>query len=158
MTDQCANYALVIDDEYNNRSFAEKLLQSAGLKVCSAGTGREGIALAKEHPTLTLALIDHELPDMTGIELIRTLRLAVPHLMLVMATMHDEQSLIDEAFNAGAICFLVKPNGFIELYHALKAGDSAILNGQKRYVIDQYGPHLYRGNPSMALNYATVSG
>src|SRR5258708_7775957 len=139
------DYALVVDDEYANRDFAEKLLQKAGLKVVSASTGAEGIALAQQLPALTIALIDHELPDMTGIELIRELHAKVPHLTLVMATMHDNRELIDSAFEAGITTFLVKPNGFIELYRALLAGNSEILSGQKRYVIDQYGPRLYRG-------------
>lgn len=138
------DYALVVDDEQNNRSFATKLLENAGLKVCSAGTGAQGIAMAKEYATLTLAIIDQELPDMTGIGLIRALRSVAPQLTLVMATMHDDKALIDKAFSAGATCFLIKPHGFIELYRAILHGSSDILSGQKRYVIDHYGPHAYR--------------
>src|SRR5579871_6050569 len=100
------DFALVVDDELNNRDFAEKLLQKAGLKVCSATTGQEAIDLIKATPQLTLAMIDHELPDMTGVQLIKTLRQVAPNLLLVMATMHDNSDLIDEAFEAGVSMFL----------------------------------------------------
>jgi len=151
MTNINSGYALVVDDEYNKRSFAEKLLQAAGLKVCTAATALEAIALAQEYPDLTLAVIDYELPGMTGIELIHVLRRVAPHVLPVMATVHDDQVYVDAAFEAGAICYLVKPNGFIELYHALKKdGQSTILSGEKRYVIDNYGPHVYRGHPASA--------
>ncbi len=144
-------HALVVDDEFNNRDFAERLLHKAGLQVSSAGSGLEAITLAKQMPALSLALIDFELPDMNGIDLVASLRRVMPHVTLVMATMHDDSERIDAAFDAGVKVFLVKPNGFIELYRALLQGESAILSDSKRYIIDQYGSRLYRGKVHLAV-------
>jgi CheY-like chemotaxis protein len=139
-----AGYALVIDDEPANRDFLERLLQTASFKVTGAGTGAEGLRAAQTFPELALALVDQELPDATGLEIIAALRAKYPESLLVMATMHDDRALIDEAFLAGIDVFLVKPHGFMELYRRLQEVDSdtSLL---RRLVIDQYGPRPYRG-------------
>jgi len=138
-------FALVVDDEFNNRDFAQKLLEKAGFCVYSASNGQEALEIVQRTPQLTIALLDHELPDTTGIALAQQLREILPSLFLVMATMHDHRELIDQAFEAGMNMFLIKPNGFIELYKTLLSGDVTILSKQYRFVIDQYGPRKYRG-------------
>jgi CheY-like chemotaxis protein len=137
-------HALVVDDEFNNRDFAEKLLQKAGLTVCSAATANEALTIIRETPNISMALIDYELPDMKGTELIKQLRTLMPDLLLVMATMHDDSQLIDRAFDAGANVFIIKPNGFIELYRSLSKTDSFKLDPTEPIVIDSYGPRKYK--------------
>jgi len=139
-----AGYAIVVDDEHANRDFLERLLQTASFKVIGAGTGAAALAAAEKVPELALALVDHELPDATGLEIIRKLRASNPETLLVMATMHDSRDLIDEAFAAGIDVFLVKPHGFMELYRRLKEVDSdtTLL---RALIIDQYGPRPYKG-------------
>jgi CheY-like chemotaxis protein len=137
--------ALVVDDELHNRDFAQKLLERAGFTVVSAANGSTAIAAVADDSSISIALIDHELPDTTGLNLIRTLRAQHPCMMLVMATMHDNNTLIDAAFEAGVDMFIVKPNGFIELFRSLQQPDSKIMKSGQGWVIDQYGPRPYRG-------------
>src|SRR6185369_12990912 len=96
-----AGYALVVDDEPANRDFLERLLATASFKVTGAASGAEGLKAAKAVPSLALALVDQELPDSTGLEIIAKLRADYPDSVLVMATMHDDRTLIDQAFEAG---------------------------------------------------------
>ncbi|HVO42094.1 MAG TPA: response regulator [Aggregatilineales bacterium] len=140
-----AGYAIVVDDEPANRDFLEKLLGTANFKVIGATSGAEALASARKTPELTLALVDYELPDMTGVELIRQLRALNPEALLVMATMHDDRALIDRAFAEGLNVFLVKPHGFMELYRRLQTADArkTLLSAM---IIDQYGPRPYRGS------------
>jgi DNA-binding response OmpR family regulator len=138
-----AGYALVIDDEPANRDFLERLLQTAAFKVTGAGCGAEGLKAAQAMPGLALALVDQQLPDAPGLEVIAKLRADHPEALLVMATMHDDRPLIDRAFAAGVDVFLVKPHGFMELYRRLKDADSNI-DKLRRLIIDQYGPRPYR--------------
>ncbi|MBE2196350.1 MAG: response regulator [Anaerolinea sp.] len=150
-----AGYAVVVDDEPANRDFLERLLQMAGFKVSSAGTGKDGLAAARAVPSLALALIDQELPDGHGIDVIAQMRAENPESVLIMATMHDDRDLIDRAFVAGIDVFLVKPHGFMELYKRLQEVDSdaSLL---RRMVIDQYGPRPYRG-PRRTVGTAAVA-
>ena len=136
-------YAMVVDDEPANREFAERLLQMASFSVKGASTGAEALAAARSVPKLTLALIDMELPDVTGIVLIRTLRAENPDAVLVMATMHDERALMIRAFEAGCDVFLVKPHGFMELFRRIKDWDLN-MSSLRRLIIDQYGARPFR--------------
>src|SRR5512137_122481 len=115
-----AGYALVVDDEPANRDFLERLMQMAGFKVSGASNGAEALAAARAVPQLALALVDQELPDASGLDVIKTLRSENAEALLVMATMHDHPSLIERAFEAGVDIFLVKPHGFMELYRRLQ--------------------------------------
>ena len=139
-----AGYAIVVDDEPANRDFVERLIQMAAYKVSSAASGAEALKAARAMPKLRLALVDMELPDMTGIDLIRTLRAESQDALLVMATMHDDRALMTRAFAAGCDVFLVKPHGFMELFRRLQ--ESGVnMEKLRRLVIDQYGPRPYRG-------------
>jgi DNA-binding response OmpR family regulator len=144
-----AGYALVIDDEPANRDFLVRLLQTANFKVVGAERGDEGLKAAKAMPELALALVDQELPDSSGLDVIQKLREENPEALLVMATMHDDRPLIEEAFARGIDVFLVKPHGFMELYRRLQEVDlnTSLL---RRLIIDQYGPRPYKGNPQKA--------
>ncbi len=139
-----AGYAVVVDDEPANRDFLERLLQQADFKVTGASTGAEALRAARAVPQLALALVDMELPDSTGLDVIKTLRAENAEALLIMATMHDDRSLISAAFKAGCDVFLVKPHGFMELYRRLKEVDSNTV-ALRRLIIDQYGPRPYRG-------------
>src|SRR3954462_241995 len=101
-----AGYAVVIDDEPANRDFLERLLQTAGFKVSGAGNGADGLKACRSVPQLALAFVDQELPDAKGLEILLQLRKENPDALLVMATMHDDRNLIDEAFASGVDVFL----------------------------------------------------
>ncbi len=139
-----AGYAVVVDDEFANRDFLVRLLEQADFKVTGASSGASALLAAKAVPKLALALVDWELPDSTGVEIIRKLREENPEATLIMATMHDDRAMMTEAFRAGCDVFLVKPHGFMELFRRLKEADNdtSLL---KRIIIDQYGPRPYRG-------------
>ncbi|HRE49234.1 MAG TPA: response regulator [Aggregatilineales bacterium] len=154
-----AGYAVVIDDEPANRDFLERLLQMAGFKVFGAGTAAEGLSKARAVPQLALALVDQELPDALGIDLIQQMRDENPEAILIMATMHDDRTLIDRAFGVGIDVFLVKPHGFMELFKRLQAVDNDVTL-LRQMVIDQYGPRPYRGarTPATAPTLPTGIG
>lgn len=139
-----ARHAIVIDDEPANRDFLERLMGLAGFAVTGAGSAEEALRKIAEMPRLALALIDQELPDIRGVDLIRSLRSGHADSLLVMATMHDGRDLIEEAFAAGVDVYLVKPHGFMELFKRLKETASDV-NALRRLVIDQYGPRPFKG-------------
>lgn len=137
-------YAIVADDEPANRDFMVRLIQMAGFKVDGVGTGAEAIQAAKSASELALALVDHEMPDAKGLDIILQLRAQYPQALLIMATMHDHRELIDEAFCAGIDVFLVKPHGFMELFRRLQETGAGATDNLRRIIIDQYGPRPYK--------------
>ncbi len=77
-------------------------------------------------------------------DLITALRERYPKACFIMATMLDERSLMEKAFDNGCNVFLVKPHGFMELFRRLQevGPDPEKMN---RMIIDQYGPRQFRG-------------
>lgn len=142
---QPKQHVLVVDDEQFNRDFAQKLLERVGFRVTSVASGAEAIATAEQTPDICLALIDHAMPIMMGTEVIRQFRARYPAMVLVMATVLDDPQTIDDAFANGVNLFLIKPNGFIELYNQLKLTTNLQAMLEQRVIIDAYGPRRYRG-------------
>lgn len=136
--------ALVVDDAPANRDFLERLLGGAHFTVIGASSGQKALAAVADRTELMLAVVDMKLPDMTGLQLIATLRQRFPEACLIIATMLDERSLIEDAFRQGCHIFLVKPHGFMELYQRLVSSDAAALRNGPPLVIDQYGPRVFK--------------
>ena len=136
--------ALIIDDEPANRDFLLRLIEQVKYTTVGAGSGKEArqlLAGMKQAPRLIV--VDRELPDCEGIELLKQFRKDYPESLLVMATMHDDLAVIREAFECGCNVFLVKPHGFMELFKRLSRldDDPEALNN---LVIDRMGVRAFR--------------
>lgn len=136
--------ALVVDDTPANRDFLERLLKQARFDVRGAGSGGDALAQMKAVDQLALALIDIQLPDMSGLQLTERLRQRYPNAYLVVATMHDERSLMQSVFEKGGNCFLVKPHGFMDLFQRLTTASLDDLREGDPLMIDQYGPRPFK--------------
>jgi DNA-binding NarL/FixJ family response regulator len=90
--------------------------------------------------------VDWKLPDTTGLDLACIIRQRFPDTYLVIATMYDERSMMEEAFAKGCNVFLVKPHGFMELFQRLISTDVEVLRAAPSTIIDQYGPRLYKAS------------
>ncbi|MCU0511211.1 MAG: response regulator [Anaerolineae bacterium] len=138
------NVALVIEDTDANRIFFERLLGQAGFKIYGVASGAAALEQAGRLSSLALAVIDMEIPDLNGLELTLRLRRAFPQACLIVATMYDEPSLMQSAFDKGCDVFLVKPHGFMDLFKRLTAEGAAGLHAVRPLVIDQYGPRAFK--------------
>jgi DNA-binding response OmpR family regulator len=135
--------ALVIDDTPANRDFLERLMMMAGFKIVGASSGKAALEQADALETLTIALIDMELPDANGLQLTTDLRKRFPDAYLVVATMHDERALMQSVLEKGGNCFLVKPHGFMELFKRLTTNTMEELLKTPYTVIDHFGPRVF---------------
>ncbi len=135
--------ALVVEDTDANRLFFERLLAQAGCRVTSARSGAEAVQSMTSLPDLAVALVDLEIGDMSGLELMVRLRRRHPDICIIVATMHDERSVMESAFSRGCDIFLVKPNGFVDLFKHLSATSPDNLRPNAPLIIDQYGIRPY---------------
>lgn len=136
--------ALIVEDTEANLIFFERLIAQAGFTVKTATTGSEALKIANHTDHLALALIDMEMPDTNGLDLTLLLRQKHPNACLIVATMHDDYSLIESSFARGCDVFLVKPYGFMELFKRLTAQGAVGIRKAGPIVIDQYGPHEFK--------------
>ena len=99
---------LIVDDELGMRQFLTHLFQREGHSVRSAGNGNEALGLLKESPA-DLIVSDVRMPDMNGIDLLRSARQLFPNVEVVMMTAFANVDTAREAFLLGAYDFVQKP-------------------------------------------------
>src|SRR5213592_2813872 len=74
MPDRDVPRVLVVDDDARVRHFLTTALGAAGFAVTATGTGEEGLRLAAARPDLVV--LDVDLPDLSGREVCRRLKVA----------------------------------------------------------------------------------
>lgn len=136
--------ALIVEDTPANREFLDRLFRLAGFETLSAWSGQKALNYLEEQTELALAVIDLQLPDMNGLDLMMKVREKFPNAYLVIATMHDERSIMERVFHNGGHCFLVKPHGFMELYRKITETSLSELRDGDKIVVDQYGLRKFR--------------
>jgi two-component system cell cycle response regulator CtrA len=98
---------LVEDDATTSRSI-ELMLTHANLNVYCTDLGEEGVDLAKLYD-YDLILLDLDLPDMGGLEVLRQLRLARVNTPVLILTGDDDTESKIKGFGFGADDYLTKP-------------------------------------------------
>jgi two-component system chemotaxis response regulator CheY len=101
---------LIVDDSASIRNLVEFTLSNAGFKVISANNGQE--ALEKiDAQAIHLLLTDLHMPVMSGMELIKEIRLREKYKLLpiLFLTTETQIGLKQEAKELGATGWIVKP-------------------------------------------------
>jgi two-component system, chemotaxis family, chemotaxis protein CheY len=104
--------ALVVDDSRAMRMILSKALVESGFEVVQAPNGRDALeTMAREGHTMDLVLIDWNMPEVTGIEVVGKLRSqrAFDRVRLVMVTTETEIEQMARALEAGADEYVMKP-------------------------------------------------
>src|SRR6185503_11321437 len=99
---------LIVDDELGMRQFLTHLFQREGHAVTVAERGREAMTVLRKEP-VDLIISDVRMPDMSGIELLRSARELRPDVEVIMMTAFASVETAREAFLLGAYDFVQKP-------------------------------------------------
>ena len=99
---------LVIEDDLTLRESLVRKLVEAGFAVEQAADGKEGLYFAEEYP-VDLAIIDLGLPEISGLELIKSLRAASKDYPILVLTARDRWQDKVEALKIGADDYVTKP-------------------------------------------------
>jgi FixJ family two-component response regulator len=114
----------VVDDSELVLDSTRAVLESAGLGVRAHASARDFLSTFQRHDPGIL-LLDHHMPDMTGLELLQALRGQGVHLPAFIITGLDSAMLEEQARNAGAAGVLRKPVDSDELIAAIRAAAAA---------------------------------
>jgi two-component system, cell cycle response regulator CtrA len=111
---------LLVEDDPTTSKSIEMMLQNANLNVYATDLGEEGIDLAKLYD-YDLILLDLNLPDMNGHEVLRQLRVAkVETPILILSGADDTESKL-KGFGFGADDYMTKPFNRQELIARIHA-------------------------------------
>ena len=109
--DQTPHRVLIVDDSKVIRSSLSSLMKEFGFEIFVAADGIEGLEQLKAHWPLDLALVDWEMPRMTGIEMVKTVRENSEYqdLKIMMVTTLNTFQQVAAALKAGADEYHMKP-------------------------------------------------
>jgi len=112
---------LIADDHHLVRDGLKQILGAAdGIEVAGeASSGDEALALVREND-YDLSLLDMSMPGLSGIDLIKRLKLEKPKLRILVLSMHAEQQYAARALKAGASGYLTKDSASEQLIRAIR--------------------------------------
>lgn len=119
---------VIVDDHAIVRIGLKQLVQDAYpyATIWEAGSGREALMLL-DKVRWDLAILDVNLPDQNGVELLKAIKLRQPLLPVMMLSLHPEEQYALRALKAGAAAYLTKERAPEELVTAIKQ----VLAGRK---------------------------
>ncbi len=112
---------LVIDDDQLQRWALDKRLTAWNYEVIAAEDGRSGLEAFTAHLP-DLVLLDLQLPDQTGVDVLRQIRAIDPHALVIMMTAYGGVPEAVAAFKLGVFDYLAKPLDFDALGVTLRYG------------------------------------
>ena len=104
---------LVIEDEKSISHFISTVLNNNGYEAMQAQTGEEALSMISSHCP-DLVILDLGLPDMDGLDILRSLRSWSSLPVVVVSARHHEHDKV-EALDYGADDYISKPFGTSEL-------------------------------------------
>lgn len=110
---------LVIDDEPAVRNSIVECLRDIGIKTVTAATGRAGLeAFHREKPDLVL--LDLRLPEMDGLEVLKSIRALSPESSVIVVSGKGMMPDAIGALRLGAVDYLTKPiHDLVVLEHSV---------------------------------------
>jgi PAS domain S-box-containing protein len=112
---------LVVDDSRQNADFiAKRILPSLGYAALTAYSGKAGLKLLQEkHRQISVMLLDLQMPDLGGLDLLRIAKKEGINVPAIMITAHSSEQVITDAFRLGVHDYLKKPVDVDQLNEAI---------------------------------------
>jgi DNA-binding NarL/FixJ family response regulator len=136
---------LVADDHKLVRDGLKQILAAAAdIEVTAeAANGDETLTLARTND-FDLALLDMSMPGVSGIQLIKRLKLVRPKLLILVLSMHGEAQYAARALKAGASGYLTKDSASEQLVAAIRKVAAGGV-----YLTDAAAASLIRGSSAL---------
>jgi len=105
---------LIVDDEQSYRQLLSLVFEAEGNNIRTAMNGRQAIEQLEQDPA-DVIISDVKMPDMDGIEMLRSVRETLPDIGVILMTAFASVETAREAFKLGADDFIQKPFDVEEL-------------------------------------------
>ncbi len=114
--------ALLVDDDARNIFALSSVLERRGMKVLTATTGSEAVALVKSNPEIAIVLMDIMMPQMDGYQTIGAIRQnpSLSRLPIIALTAKAMKGDREKCLEAGASDYLAKPVNTEQLLLAIR--------------------------------------
>ncbi|MBN4053208.1 response regulator [bacterium AH-315-L15] len=103
---------LIVDDSRPTRKVMARMLDQLGHETVEASHGKEALDQLKAHPDIGLMMLDWNMPEMNGIELLEALKAGKGPAVkptIIMCTTENAMGKIVQAMVKGANEYIMKP-------------------------------------------------
>ena len=102
---------LIVDDAASMRGLVTMTLKKSGYEVVEASDGKDALTKLSSVGKVDLIITDLNMPNMDGIELIKTLKTDMKYrfIPVIMLTTESQEAKKEEGRKAGAKAWIVKP-------------------------------------------------
>lgn len=139
---------LIVEDEASIKSFMAAVLSANHYEVISASTGAQAYGMITSHCP-DVVLLDLGLPDMDGLQIIRSVR-EWSHLPIIVVSARTHERDKVAALDLGADDYIVKPFGTSELLARIR---TAIRHTRTREVSESVAQTGLFQSGSMVIDY-----
>ena len=126
---------LIVEDEQSISSFISMILTANGYDTIIVNTGEEALTMISSHCP-DLIVLDLGLPDMDGLEVLRSVRKWSSLPIVVVSARNHERDKV-EALDYGADDYLVKPFGTSELLARIRTAIRHKIQGENTFFITE---------------------
>ncbi|PKN92400.1 MAG: hypothetical protein CVU44_14785 [Chloroflexi bacterium HGW-Chloroflexi-6] len=132
------NRILIVDDDANLRKTLSDILKVKGFIPSACETGKAALEQVAQEEFM-LALIDLRLADISGLEVMRSIKESSPQTECILLTGHASQATAIEAINLGAYSYYQKPYDLdqllLSIHHAVDKhqSEAALRESEERY-------------------------
>jgi DNA-binding NarL/FixJ family response regulator len=159
---------LLVDDHAIVREGLKRILEGSGngWHILEANTGLAALGALRAQ-RVDVAIVDLSMPGMSGLDFLRRAHAELPHLRLLVLSMHDEDEYAKRAFRAGAKGYVTKDSAARELAVAVRkvAGGGTYVSSSlaERVVLQMNGersasPHSQLSDRELDVLRRLVSG
>ena len=133
---------VLADDHELVRDGIKSLLESEEefQVIDEASDGVEALeVIAKQNPDLLI--VDIRMPKMNGLEVVKEMTKAFPHIKKLVLSMHDSEEYVVEAIQAGADGYLLKGSSkseFLKALHTISGGGKFFAGDVSAYIINNF--------------------
>jgi CheY-like chemotaxis protein len=136
---------LIVEDERAIRALLEFALSGSGTPIFQAASGAEALALYQQHRLdIGVALIDVQMPEMDGPQVLAGLRAINPQVRAVFMSGHTGRYSAQELLDLGAVRVLAKPftslAGVVRILQEIARGELAA--AAESSAVPMHGPAL----------------
>ena len=146
---------LIVDD---HKMFGEGLSllikESSNYNVIGTLTVGSDVISYLNALTVDVLFLDIDLPDISGIELAKKLRIEFPLLHIIMLSMHNRPEFFKEFYEMGIAGYIVKNAGKDEILKAIKT----VVSGQKYYSDEIINNFLSASASNQSKSKAIITG
>jgi len=124
-----AGRVLIVEDDPEMRRLLAEFLRGEGFLVDQAADGAEALRRVRQG-SFGSVVLDKNLPDGSGLEILRRLRVLIPDTPVILITAFGDARTHEEAFTGGAYDLLLKPFNLDDLLDVLRKAEDYAKKGR----------------------------